>query len=231
MLHLNQLIGFGAASGGGPATSLTTLTQKSSATSINSANITAPSDIAAGDLLVLVDSVWVTGGLPPASSKPSGFTQITTVTQGGSSNTRVTTSYKVANGSEASATLTGMTGTGGQGKVLLVFSGNIAISSIVTGDIDQAITDSDPAAQTITASGGTPPLIVFAAYTSSHSIDPRTFTVSGSSAKDGEVEASGTQMDVWLAWKIYNSSPADVVADMDDEGFDNGVETFYLQAT
>jgi hypothetical protein len=46
-----------------------------------------------------------------------------------------------------------------------------------------------------------------------------------SPAKDGEA-TSGS--DCYLAWKIYDASPADVTADMDDEGTVNALASGYL---
>ena len=59
-------------------------------------------------------------------------------------------------------------------------------------------------------------------------VNPRTFTVGGSAAKDGETQATGGSADNWLAYKIYNSSPADVVIDQDDEGDNNALVSCYI---
>ena len=114
-----------------------------------------------------------------------------------------------------------MNGTSQNRKVLLVFRPNVPANSLSVGPTSVAtISDINPVAQTIVATGGTAPLVVIGFYGSSGTIDPRTFTVGGSAAKDGEVSESNN---LYAAYKIYNSAPADVVVDMDDEGTDNVV--------
>lgn len=222
MFKVNQLVGFGA--GGG----LKTLTQVLSATSVNLATITAPVGIQAGDLIVMLDSPSALG-IPPTAVVPTGFTSIvnTSATIGGTVGMRMICSYKIAVGTEGGTSITGMDGSTADDKVILVFRGNIPITTITPADTDGAMIGTDPVAQTVTASGGASPLIVFGAYSSTNTIDPRTFTVAGVAAKDGEVNSSNFN---YLAWKIYNSAPADVVIDMDDEGTAMGMQSFYLQA-
>lgn len=197
--------------------------------SANSATITGSASILAGDILVLADAVWNSAATPPASSVPTGFVQITTAAGGSASQTRMTISYKVATGAEASASITGMSGTGGAAKVLMVFRPNALLSTVTPLDAGQEYTGGNPAAQTITAATGPAPLIVIGAYSSASAVNPRTFTVGGGAAKDGETQATGgSSVDLWLAYKLYNSAPADVVVDMDDEGTDNILESCYL---
>lgn len=133
-------------------------------------------------------------------------------------------SYKIADGTEDSASITGMDGGATDNKILLQFRGDAAISSVTPNVIGTpAVTDGNPGSQTITASGGTPPLILCAFYTSDGAVDPRTF----SAAADGEVSAS---LSAYAKYKIYDSSPADHSADMDDEGANNSLASFYLEA-
>lgn len=209
-----------AAAGG----ALTTLSEQASATS-TAATITGPASIAAGDLLVLWDAANGSFG-EPTSVVPTGFTSIIDFSTVGT-DLRCIASYKIADGSEASATITGMDGAAADHKMLYVFRGNVAISSVSANDTASEINIGNPLAQTVNASGGTPPLIIFGGYLSLGStIDPRTFTVGGSPSKDGEI-STGT--DAYLAYKIYNASPADTVVDMDDEGSTyNALASFYL---
>jgi len=91
-------------------------------------------------------------------------------------------------------------------------------------------TSGNPAAQTVNASGGAPPLIVLGCYVAAiNAVNPRTFNP----AKDGEIQATAVDgpEDLWLAYKIYNSSPADVAIDMDDEGLFNALVSCYIQCT
>jgi hypothetical protein len=189
---------------------LTTLTQVASATSTGT-NITGPAGIQAGDLLVLVDRA-IGAGVPTAVV-PSGFASVSDSNNG--SNTQQILSSKIADGSEASASLTGMTSSISQvAKVLLVFRGNVAIAAATAQDVGAQSTTGNPTAQVVNASGGAAPLVVIGAYGSQGAINPRSM----SPAKDGEVGEEGpTSAKTWLAWKIYDTSPADVTVDMDDE--------------
>ena len=118
-----------------------------------------------------------------------------------------------------------MDGNAADAKALYQFRGNTPITSVNIVDLETQSTDVNPSAHTVGASAGSAPLIVLAGYDSSAPIDPRTFTVGGSAAKDGEINNSTIY---YLAYKIYNASPADVVVDMDDEGTGNTLHTFYL---
>jgi hypothetical protein len=216
-------------------TPLTSITQVLSATSNNSATITAPSGIQAGDLIVMLDAASADSS-PPTAVVPTGFTSIFNVTD--AANYRIIASYKKADGTEGGASITGMVGSGftnTSAKSILVFRGNAPATTITVGDIGSQLTTGNPTAQTITASSGVAPLIVFGfyvAFLAGSLVNPRTFTVSGSAAKDGEIQSlrdgSLNDADTWQAWKIYNTSPADVVVDMDDEG-DNFLGSCYIQ--
>lgn len=203
---------------------ITSIVQQASATSTESATLSAPADIIAGDVLVFLDAVWNLSGGPPASSVPSGFTSIATATTGLGSDIRTTLSYKLAVGTEGSSTITGMSSTGGASKILVVFRPDDPASTLTVFSVAAEATNANPSAQTVTASGGTPPLIVVGAYTSSGAIDPRGF----STTKDDEIESAASAFDMWIAWKIYNTSPADTSIDMDDEGASNILESCYI---
>ncbi len=181
--------------------------------------ITGYSGILPGDLLVLYD--YVSSISVPPEVAPSGFAIAASLLN---VKFRWTLSYKIADGSEASASLTGMTTGSGSfaNKILLCFRPDIPATSAVSADPDATITDANPSAQTVTASGGTAPLIVFGCYASTGAVNPRTM----SPAKDGEM-SSGTSF--YVAWKIYNSSPADVSVDMDDEGNNNMLMSCYIE--
>lgn len=204
------------------AAQLTTLSEQASATSTSS-SVTGPASIAEGDLLVLLDRAQSSISVP-AKVIPSGFTEIADTNDG--IYTRQVASYKIADGSEASASLTGMNGAVSNDKALYVFRGDVAITSVNVSTPNAEITSIDPAQQTVSASGGTAPLVVLACYGTYflYAISPRTF----SPAKDGEIN-SGT--DLYLAYKIYNSSPSDVTVDMDDEGFYNTLQSFYIECS
>lgn len=182
------------------------------------ATLTVPSGVRAGDLLVFLDRVSTTG--LPTSVVPSGFT--TAVTSNDATNVRMITSYKIANGTEGGTNITGMTpGDFEDGKALLVFRGNKPIRTASLLDAAGEVTNGNPASQVVNASGGAAPLIVIAGYASNTAVNPRTFTPT----KDGEVNPDTL---LYLAYKIYNSGPADVTVDIDDEGNGNGLQSFYI---
>ena len=77
---------------------------------------------------------------------------------------------------------------------------------------------------------GAAPLIVLGCYRSnSAAVDPRTFTVGGSPAKDGEV--AGPSNLSYVAWKVYVSGAQNVVVDMDDEAGSNILMSGYIAVT
>jgi hypothetical protein len=156
---------------------------------------------------------------------PSGFTQIGTTQSLNEAD--AVTAYKIALGNESGTLISGMNGFYVELKLLLQFRGNSPITVAAAQDIAQQITDGNPASQTCNASGGAVPLIVFGTYASIvRPVDPRTF----SPAADGEhsiTAASGGQAVV--KYKIYNSSPQDTSIDMDDEGSNNVLQSFFLE--
>jgi hypothetical protein len=208
-----------------PRAHATSITFRSSATS-TAEIITAPSDIVAGDILVLIDH---SNGLStPTTVIPSGFSALSNVSN---PNNRQILSYKLANGTEAGASLTGMSSPTTVQKLLVVFSAGAA--ALTPSSFNGEMTDGNPVAQTVSGSGGTPPLVILGAYYAQEAAaDPRTFTVGGSPAKDGEVSGTdGFGSELWLAYKIYDSNPADASIDMDDEANGNALQSGYIEAT
>jgi hypothetical protein len=216
---------------------LTTVTVFATATAQNSATITAPANIQAGDLIVMVDQA--SGGIvgtPPAAVTPTNFTALVTSFTAGTS--RMCVSYKLAVGTEGGTSITGMAGAsgGGSAKVMYVFRGNKAATALTVASANSQGTTGNPNPQSVTASGGVAPLVVLGFYGmeigTAGAVNPRTFTVGGVPAKDGETEAVGDStldVDTWLAYKIYNTAPADVSVDMDDEGAGSLLASGYIQ--
>jgi hypothetical protein len=212
---------------------LTTLTQVLSSTSTTN-TITAPSGIQAGDLIIMVDSGG--GGVetnPPADVTPSGFTRIgTSLTFDGGTfgpSVRQNLWYKIANGTEGGVSLTGLNAVVADNKVIAVFRGNKPISSVILSTPTGQATGGNPTAQNIDAASGAAPLVAIAAYGApDDTIPTRTFTVGGVAAKDGEVNSSGG---CYLAWKIYNTAPANIVIDMDDTGDLNALQGVYISCS
>jgi hypothetical protein len=208
------------------------LTSVSLFASANSAaaTLTFPAGIIAGDVLVLHDLAVNTSGAP-ANVTPTGFTPALGGVLG---TTRSNVFVRLANGTE-SGNLTGMDGTSLDRKLLAVLRGN---RSIVTTspplDGEAIITAGNPAGFVPTSSLGTYPTLVIACYAVSAAgpIDPRTFTVGGQPAKDGEVSDAGGTM--WIAWKLFpiGATPADCTVDMEDETTgNNSLGSFFLNLT
>lgn len=190
-----------------------TLAFRSSATSTTS-TIVAPSDIIASDLLVLFDVAFNASGFPTAVTPFTAFLNNTNLTV-----RRIMFSKKIADGTEAGTTLTGMNGTSGNTKILMVFSTNGATSS-TEFDIGYQATDATPTSQTITSSSGTPPLIsigfIRQATTTSQSFSP---------TQDGSIN----NQVITTYYKIYNSSPSNVTVSCGDGGNNNILASFYLE--
>ena len=184
-----------------------------------STNIVAPANIQAGDLIVLLDRVST--GSVPATVVPSGFTSIRNDNDGTA--VRMICSYKIAVGTEGGTSIACMPpGIFEDGKALAVFRGNVPINSVTIGSSSGQITNNDPTAQNVVVAAVAPPLIVFGAFVSNTTVDPRSFTP----AKDAEINPDTL---LYLAWKIYNTAPADTAIDMADEGNGNGLQSFYLK--
>lgn len=196
----------------------TSVSEQDTATS-TAETITAPASINSGDLLVMLD--FAEGStLTPTTVLASGFTSLK---NNSFNEKKAILSYKIADGTEDGATLTGMNGASSNQKALYQFRPDNPISTVTPSAGDSEATNGNPTSQSIPASGGSVPLIALAAYSADRAINPRSF----SPAKDGELNASTLS---YLAYKIYNSSPADITADMDDEGGNaNILQSIYLE--
>lgn len=189
---------------------LTTLAMVASASSV-SGSITWPGGLQAGDVAFICDWLRQSSGTP-TEVVASDFTKIFADGNTGTNSQHMVLEYKILTGAE-SGSLTVQDGTSADGKVMLIFRGNVPIAAVSPSTpTSSGVTASNPAAQNILASGGTAPLVVLGCFGASSAIDPRTWSPS----PDGEVGSSNNQC--WVGYKIYNSSPADHSIDMDDEG-------------
>lgn len=192
-------------------------------------SITAPATIEAGDVMVVFNCARGSGGIP-TTAIPSGFTEITNVSAADAFLARAICSYKIAVGNEDGTTLNGMTVSGIEldptSMLLFMFRGSRPVTSVTIGDADSGtITTGSPPGQTVTASGGTAPLIVFGAFMSDETIDGYTFTPTG----DATGGVTGPNQHMQFEYGIFNTSPQDVSVSNSDEGGDfNGVQSFYL---
>ncbi len=198
-----------------PSSAITSITKQADATSTAS-TITCPT-VERGDLLVLADSPTNSSGTP-TTVVPTGFTSIENISL---STRRQIVSYKIADGSESGSSITGMNGTSANRKVLVVYRPNRPATTAYVFTVAGQATTANPFAVMLDNAAQAYPQVVIGIYGATGAVDPRTFTVDGSAAKDGEV-AVGTSL--YQAWKIYNSGASTVSIDMDDEGSN------YLQA-
>lgn len=198
---------------------ITSITNPSYATSTAS-TITAPSDLQMGDLLIIFDCAS-TAGSPPSTVTPAGFTSIDS--QSGTSMTDAWY-YKIADGSEASQSFTGMNGGYSNRKLFVVFRANVPIIGVTVQSKVKQITASNPTSKTITSSGGTVPLLSLASW--SNQIDSNHISTRTQSPTLTEVNNTTHQ---YIGWIPYYTSPADVTFDMDDEGADNALMGCYLE--
>lgn len=193
------------------------LEYKANATS-TAATVAWPS-VAAGDLAVLFDYAYQNIS-SPSEVTPSGFS--VHVNQAGSATVyyRVMISSKICTGSE-SGNLTGMNGGTRNSKVLLIFSGGIASRASSTWNYQT--TGGDPSSQSVTASGGAAPLIVFGMAGEDNAI-PSFSTASPA------FDSIFTVNVMCVGYKIYNASPQDHSIDMSDLGVINVISSGYLEA-
>jgi hypothetical protein len=216
MLMVTQLAGFDAG-----FRTLSTLSQVLSATSAAS-TITLPGGILASDLIVLLDYATNSSGLP-TSVTPVGFTNLTNTPQTGGIR-RVMVSAKIADGTEGGTSITGMNGTSQNRKGCLIFRGDAPPATVTGGGGTFEFTLNAPTNQAQNVSGFAVPVVVLAMYASTGSVTTRGM----SPAKDGEISQVSNQW--YLAWKIYNTSPANTTISQSDDG-SNGMFSSFFQAT
>lgn len=208
--------------GANDVAAVTTLTQVDSATS-TAATITVPASVVEGDILVLVDMA-ISLFSSPSKVVPGDFTEVRSeVILASNIGVRLTTSVKLATSSDGGTSKTGQDGGFLDNKIMCVYRGDIPVTSITVGATNGQATGGNPSSQTVLSGAGTPPLVVIGAYGCNGTTDPRTM----SPAKDGEANSG----QCYQAWKIYNSSPANVSVDMDDEGNQNAIISTFIEAS
>lgn len=98
---------------------------------------------------------------------------------------------------------------------LVILRPNKPIGSFSAEGFGQENGSGNPAAVTVSASGGTAPLVVVGA---GWGMDGAVSFTTASPAFDGTATPSNSGGDVILGWKIYNSSPANHTVDVGDTG-------------
>lgn len=212
-LSVSNLSGFGSG-GSNPVTSLAFQT---SASAFDTNALTWPT-VAAGDIAVIV-----VAGDGASIATPSGFTQAYYQDDGTNYHAIY---YKICTGSESGTAMAGGVGSELRDRVMLVFRPDATPTTVTATNIGHTtMTNLDPAAVVHTSGSDTAPLVVVGFFSADTAITSESF----SPASDGSVDASGS----FLAahYKIYNSSPANITADMNDEGRDNMITTISIEVS
>lgn len=189
-------------------------------TSVNTSQITIPANTIAGDVIVLYDRPASSG--TPSGSPPAGFTSISNIVTG---NYRMIFSYKIADGSDASRTVTGALGSIFTQKRMIVLRPNRPARSVVLGNVDAGLSQGSQS-RTALAGGQKAPLAVIATY---HMNTTSNVSRGMSPAKDGE-EGSNNPALCWIAWKLFNppNVPVNVTASLPADTSSQGVQITYI---
>ena len=175
-------------------------------TESSSASVTGSASIAAGDLLI---HMQFRGAFStPATQTPTDFTALKNSSD---SLSRGIISYKIADGDGASASITGMSTGIFSRNFLLVARPDKAISNVATTTFATQITNSDPAARSIsmTTLGHNGIGVAFFYHEATPTI---VFSpVTGNTSKTG--------LECNTYWSIQNGSKSDISVDIDDTGY------------
>lgn len=195
--------------GFGAVGKLSTLTLRSTSTTG-----IVPADAKVGDLIVMFAfSTGITGFTTAVSGFDFRFGDVLIITT------------KVSDGSDASHDYFSA-----GGRLIAVFYGDAPIRTATAFDPHEEDTAGDPVTQTVTSGAGATPLVVIGFYYCSSAVPITVRTMSP--AKDAEITDGNNP---YLAWKVYNSAPANVNVDMVDEtavpGHGNTLMSCYIVAT
>lgn len=190
-------------------------------TSTSTSTISVPSTAIEGDIAILFDAALSTTSTDPTSVTPSGWTLITTTSNGtlNISGARSLITYKILSFSDIESTITGMTGSSQVFKTMLIFRPNFAAASATSvnvSGVNSSVTTSDPNSQAITVTGSAP-YISFAHMASSGSVTTRTIT----GASMTEI-ANGTNQYVQY---LISNRVIDVPSSLSVDIADTGVNT------
>lgn len=193
---------------------ITSVSYISSTTSTGSNDITLPSGILLGDILVI-------GAFASTFATNAGWTNGTITNSSGFK-------WKIADGTESGATLTFATGTPTSWRAICVQlrpdQQTDAVSQRSGGNVSTQ-TNTNPAQQTLNASAGTAPVVGLTMFHTAAGgvVNPRTTSITPT-----QELSVGTEH--YLHVYIQNSSPADYTWDMDDEGTANNLTGNYLHS-
>lgn len=187
----------------------------------SASTVTIPGTAAAGDIAVLYDGAHNSSGTPSLVT-PAGWTNRVDNSITG---LRVAVASKLLVGADVGAVITGMSGTFGNHKMLLVFRPDVPIVAATFSTFTSEFTNGNPSAQVIAASGQAAPLIVLGGC--GYSGSPVFSSVSP--AFDAQIVPSHDRMRI--GYKLYSSAPADHTIDMNDLGAQNSLWGGYIALT
>lgn len=192
-------------------------------------SLSLPVGVRSGDVVILIARDEYTSSPAPSVGLPSGYTQIGTFEIGWS---RYIYSWRVLSSGET--TIPEYTNSPNPKahttRIAFVFRPNFTPKAVSSSGFQSEATNNNPASQVIASGSGSTPLVAIATWCNDNglAVSPRT----SSPSMDGEVAFPGGNGNWFYAgYKIYNSSPANITVDMDDEGFENNLASFYVSFT
>ena len=208
------------------------LDYSTSNTSTSSLTITHPVTVQAGDLMILFEGTWDNDS-DYINAVPTNFTEIykNAYLYVTSTYMAIAISARILPNTNDITTPTPVgTTVDGHHYNALYFRPSKSITSITpSGTINNQNTTSNPTSQTVSASGGTVPLIVFGLIQTTSSL--AAFSTENP-AFDNEYTSSGVTTSgsayARVGYKLYNSSPQDHSIDMNDLGTQR-LTSFYLE--
>ncbi|WP_461521449.1 hypothetical protein [Porticoccus sp.] len=176
---------------------LLSMSYRAQAKSVNS-NITIPATAQTGDFAVLFDWSVVASG-SPASVVPSGWNAVSNVV---STLYRAIISWRIIQSGDPGLTITGMTLAAEGLKQMIVWQGNLPVTSVVAstfeGEIGAGI---NPAAQTIAAFGQVAPVLSVA-----HSVNSDSSTATFNVGTFTQT-VSSTNTRQLVGYRLMNNAP------------------------
>lgn len=188
--------------------------------------IVVPSTAKAGDIAVLWDASVRGASTAPTAVTPTNWTNFAnTVSSGTVANVRAMMDYKIFDGGDPGATVTGMDDDFDR-KFMRVFRPNRPISAVTLGTLNSQFTTGDPSTQTVLAAGQACPLIVVAhwATEASHNFSgDASFTPAADESVIGSARSA-------IAYKVFSGAPSDITVDASNGALDKFImQSRYLQ--
>lgn len=193
-------------------------------TASSSGTLALPS-VQAGDILVVIERRFFSTS-QDQQAPVTGYTKLKGMYASGAQ-TAYCISYRIMDGTETVFPAYSGTDYVGSRRMCFLFRPTGAISGVAIQDEDHERTGGNPAAQVKNASASAAITIVLAMFINDGggTVNPRTFT---GATPDVEVSSS-----TWFYAKTVVQAPtaSDVTVDMDDEGSNNQLTSFYLEIT